>query len=123
MPWASSSGVEIHLLDESGVRIIEVVGELVVETGPEFEGAMQAMDAAEEDVVLDLSRVTFMDSTGLRLVVSNRDRIRESGHRCIVVAPPDSQVAGLFDFLELGNSLEVAAERSDALAGLRDGSG
>lgn len=120
MSQASPSGLEIHLLHESGVRILEVVGELVVETGPEFEAAMQAMDTAEEDVILDLSRVTFMDSTGLRLVVSNRDRISAGGHRCIVVAPPDSQVAGLFDFLELRNSLEVMAERSEALAGLRD---
>jgi len=52
---------------DDGVRLC-AIGELDMESAPVFAGALEAMVATVDEVVVDLSQVTFMDSTGLKVL-------------------------------------------------------
>jgi anti-sigma B factor antagonist len=65
-------------------------GELDLDTAPELE---QELASVREDggdrVVLDLRRLTFMDSTGLRLVIRWDTAARQDGFEFAIVPGPD----------------------------------
>ena len=59
--------------DEHHARLV-VTGEVDLLTAPDFISALGAAQDAARDVVIDLSAVEFMDSTGLRALLEARRR-------------------------------------------------
>jgi anti-sigma B factor antagonist len=70
--------------DRGDAALLEFAGELDLAAADEVERAVRECGEAPV-LILDLARVTFMDSTGLRLVLEADARARASGRRCIVV--------------------------------------
>lgn len=73
------------------------------------ESARQALDRAEEGdgmVVLDLSGLTFIDSTGLEVILRAARRAQETGRR-LVVARPSEYVKRLFELTAIDQSLDI----------------
>jgi anti-sigma B factor antagonist len=71
--------------------------------------AREAIAEAEERdgmVVLDLSELTFIDSTGLEVVLRAARRAQESGRR-LVVARPSQYVRRLFELTAIDQSLDI----------------
>jgi anti-anti-sigma factor len=72
-------------------------------TAPQVEDAVRELRAAGFDhIVLDLAEVTFIDSTGLRLVLDTRHGARADGYRLTLLPGPAAvqrvfTVAGLSD--------------------------
>jgi anti-sigma B factor antagonist len=59
--------------------LITVTGEVDLATSPELDTAIiAAIDAAAASVVIDLSDVSFMDSSGLGVIVRALKRCRET---------------------------------------------
>jgi anti-sigma B factor antagonist len=114
------SALTLREIQDGDVRVLEISGELVIETAAELERSLIRVGAAEH-VVLDLTNASFMDSTGLRVVLINHDRIRAGGHECVLVAVPDGQVEGLLAFVDVREALEVEPTRVSALARIRGG--
>jgi anti-sigma B factor antagonist len=81
-----------------------------------------AFDAASRDarIVVDLTAVSFLDSTALGLVVR---AVRDVGGRggAIRVVLPDGTARRIFEITTLDRVLPVADSRSDALAELDTG--
>ena len=67
-------------------------------------------------VVLDLSRVSFLDSTALGTIVGLLRRVREGGGEMRVVLP-DTAARRIFEVTALEKALDVRASREAALAG------
>jgi anti-anti-sigma factor len=111
-------GFEIRTLQQAGVRVLAVVGDVVVKTAAQLEAELDAAAATSDDVVLDLSGTPFMDSSGLRVILAARDEAHAAGRRIVLVVPPDGQVEGLLDFTEVKERLATAASREQALADL-----
>jgi anti-sigma B factor antagonist len=60
----------------SGQARVCPIGELDIATVPEVDHRLRALhDAGEEHLVLDLRDVSFMDSSGLRLILSWHERV------------------------------------------------
>lgn len=71
---------------EDGVLWILARGEVDLFTCPPLREALQrAALSGEKDVALDLCRVSFMDSTGIALMINAQRRLRRRGHRFHVV--------------------------------------
>jgi anti-sigma B factor antagonist len=65
-------------------------GELDLDTAPALEEELERMrDQAAARLVLDLRHLTFMDSTGLRLVIRWDTMARERGFEFAIVPGPD----------------------------------
>ena len=64
------------------VHTIRLAGELDLATADDVEKELERVEATDaESIVVDLSGLTFMDSTGVRLVVSAHTRSRAAGQR------------------------------------------
>jgi anti-sigma B factor antagonist len=69
---------------------VRPVGELDLDTAPQLEEALASMSAdARTRLVLDLRRLTFMDSTGLRLVIRWDTAARRDGFEFAIVPGPE----------------------------------
>jgi anti-anti-sigma factor len=66
-------------------------------------------------VVLDLSGVTFVDSTSLATILQAHQRLERQGRALVLVVPPGSAAAVVLDLSGLGARLSVVASRDDAL--------
>jgi anti-anti-sigma factor len=86
-------------------RIVCVEGEIDLSTVSELRDAIRAaFDGDPETVVIDLSRVTFMDSTGLHALIDADRRTQAGGIRLAIVPACDAvhgplRMAGLDEFL------------------------
>ena len=61
---------------------------------------------AASSLVLDLSKLTFLDSTGLRCLVSADQRAKDGGRRVVLVRGPDP-VQRVFAITRLEDRLEM----------------
>ena len=84
-----------------GVRVL-ARGELDMYTAEDVTHILASVEAGEPgEVVLDLSEVTFIDSTGLRLIVAASVRSTRNGnHLSIVPSPAVDRVIDLCDIRE-----------------------
>ncbi len=91
---------------EGGVQLA-LKGELDLST---IEKVEQELTRAEDDghrlIVLDLSGLTFLDSTGLRTIVTADQRARRSGRRVVILKGP-ATVHRVFTITRLDERLEM----------------
>jgi len=68
-----------------GVAVVTLEGEVDLYTAPEFEEVLlHAIDEGARHVVVDLSAVTFVDSTALGVLVAGGKRLLDGGRLRIV---------------------------------------
>lgn len=98
--------------------VVAVAGELDLATAPILQERITAAQELQPPLlVLDLRELTFMDSTGLRIVLAADSAARREVRRLVVVRGPDSVhrvflMALLDKRLELVDDLEAALEGS-----------
>jgi anti-sigma B factor antagonist len=98
--------------------IVEVTGELDLGTAPVMKRYVEdAVGAGRTELVVDLSGVTFIDSTSLAVLVGARERL--PGGRLAVVTT-DRRVLAIFEVAGLEDALEVFSTRDEAEAWLTD---
>ena len=84
-----------HDQDASRERLA-LWGELDIVTAPALEAAVERLLAGRvESLILDLRGVTFIDSSGLRTVLSAWDSCREAGCELLLI-PGDGPCRRLF---------------------------
>jgi anti-anti-sigma factor len=97
---------------------ISPIGEIDIATTPVVEGHLDECEAAGvKQVVLDLREVSFIDSTGLRLILERDARSRADGFAFSLIAGPPT-VQRLFDLTLTTERLNfVAASEAEASTG------
>jgi anti-anti-sigma factor len=81
------TGFSVSATERSGRVVVLVRGELDLATAPELEKVVSDSLDAGDEVAVDLRELEFMDSTGLRVLVSAHARAG-GGKRFVVVRPP-----------------------------------
>ena len=84
--------------DESGETAVAVAGEVDFATAPQL--ADRLLDLTGHDVAVDLSAVTFLDSSGIAALVRANQAITGTGHRLRTFGEQDNvlrvlEIAGL----------------------------
>jgi anti-anti-sigma factor len=95
--------------------LLSLRGELDLTTASVAEDELAAAERSHQLVVLDLRKLSFMDSTGLGLIVFAQRRARESGHRFVVVQGPP-QIQRVLELTGLTAWVEVVSDPSSLLA-------
>jgi anti-anti-sigma factor len=90
---------------ERGI-LVALSGDVDLATATIAEDELRRAEQSEDLVVLDLGEVTFMDSTGLRMVISAHERLRERGAVLEIQHVPH-QVARLFELVGVNSLLGV----------------
>jgi anti-sigma B factor antagonist len=91
-----------------GVRVVPR-GELDLQSANALEDVLREVEPAHDLVVLDLRELSFMDSTGLHVLIAADVRMRERGGDLMVVRD-DSQVGKLLDLTQVTERLHVVSE-------------
>jgi anti-anti-sigma factor len=110
-------GITVQRLDKTAV--VHVAGELDIATTPQLADVLAALEQPCARVVLDLSDLAFIDSTGLRLTVAEHQRATQDGFD-LVVAGADGHVLDVLRLTGLDVTLPLAPDVSSALGGTAD---
>jgi anti-anti-sigma factor len=86
----SSSPFEVTIEQRGTAVHLAMTGELDISTAQRLEDDLRRIEAEHPElVVLDLQGLSFMDSTGLRLLITADARAREDGRRLAIVQGND----------------------------------
>jgi anti-sigma B factor antagonist len=109
--------LEVSTREDAGRTVVTAVGEVDVYTAPALDDALSAaVVAGATALVVDLSAVDFLDSTGLSVLVKALKRVRDiDGSLSVVVTA--ARVAKVFRITGLDQVIPVHPSLADALAG------
>jgi anti-sigma B factor antagonist len=108
--------VQIELLDPDA-SIVSLAGELDISTIPRVEKRLFAELESHPAVVMDLTRLTFIDSSGIGLLIqAHRLGEHEDGGSLHTVIAPDSQVERVFQLAGIDLALSIHLDRDAAMA-------
>ena len=98
--------------ERDGVVHIGLRGELDLSSAGKLQEELKRVEAGAPPVlVLDLSKLVFLDSTGLRCLVTADERARAQGRRVVIVRGPDP-VQRVFSITRLEERLEMVDDAS-----------
>jgi anti-sigma B factor antagonist len=105
-------------LDDNSV-VIRIAGEIHATTAPEFSERLNAAIAdGKTGVILDLTGVEFIDSTGLSVLLNGLRRVtRVRGSMVLACANPT--VLRLFEITKLDSTFDIVPSCDEAIARLR----
>jgi anti-sigma B factor antagonist len=112
--------VSVERLD--GTAVVHVAGELDLATSPRLSAVLAGLEQPCDRVVLDLSELAFIDSTGLSLTVTEYQRATRDGFD-LVVAGAEGHVLDVLRLTGLDVALPLAPDVPSALGGAADGRG
>ena len=99
-------------------QVVEPHGEIDVLTAPQLGRRLLGLvDEGKTRLVVDLSRVTFMDSTGIGVLLNALRRATGRDGSLVLVCPTE-RILRPFQVTGLVAHLRIARSRSEALRGL-----
>jgi anti-sigma B factor antagonist len=115
---------DVTVQRSSGTAVVQVAGELDLASAPTLTDALRGLEQPCARVVLDLSRLTFIDSTGLRLALTEQRRAENDGFDFVLAGATEPilrvlRVTGLDVALPMAPDVASALDASDGAAGPR----
>jgi anti-sigma B factor antagonist len=108
--------LDVSTREEAGRVVVVAIGEVDIFTAPQLDAELSRLTAdGRTDLVVDLARVDFLDSTGLSVLVKALKRVREADGRLDIVVTSD-RVAKVFRITGLDQLIPLHATLADALA-------
>lgn len=105
--------LEVQTREQDGAVHLALTGELDLSTVDKVEDELRRVeDGGAETVVLDLTALSFLDSTGLRTIVTADQRARKHGRRLAIVKGPDT-VHRVFTITRLDERLDMVEAADD----------
>jgi anti-anti-sigma factor len=99
--------LDVRTEDRNGLVHVALIGELDLSTVAKVQEELRRVEASSPaTLVVDLSKLTFLDSTGLRCIVTADERARSDGRRIVIVRGPDA-VQRVFAITRLDDRLEM----------------
>jgi anti-sigma B factor antagonist len=87
---------------------IEIEGKLSVATSPDPEAAVQGQSAEITDFDMDLTKLEYISSAGLRVLVSTEKLANQRGGKMRLLHPSE-EVVEIFDMTGLADVFEIVA--------------
>ena len=105
----------------SDAHVLVLGGELDIATTPTVRSALDAaIQSGHKKIVVDLTGLNFIDSTGLGVLIGGLRRAREAGGRVMLVAAEGRilrllRVTGLLRIFAVYGSVDAALSEGDAI--------
>jgi anti-sigma B factor antagonist len=107
------AGFDVATQPDAEGATLTVSGEIDVATSPTLRRELHAiLDAGASHVVIDLSATTFIDSSGLGVLVGALKRLREAngnGHQTLVLTGLQPAVRKVFEITGLNTLFTIEA--------------
>ena len=116
--------MNFHIQDEAiddATHVIELGGEVDLYTAPEFKERMvELIESGKKQIVVDLSKATFIDSTTLGVLVGGVKRLRPAGGSLTLVCTDDN-ITKIFEITGLDRVFPIHGSRDEALQAVASG--
>ncbi len=117
-PLSAEDPIITSVAYRDGAAVVSVGGEIDLSTAPVFEGAIsQALEHRPSVLAIELSKVTFMASVGLRILAATNEKVGETTRIAVVAgnaaASRPIQLTGLDSVVALYPSLDAALASTD----------
>jgi anti-sigma B factor antagonist len=110
--------LEVDIARVDSADLVSVSGELDMASALGLAGPLTDIaNDGDGSVVVDLSRLSFMDSTGMSVLLNARRRLIRQGRGMLVVCPA-GPVLRVFELTSMIDTLRVQPSRAAALAAL-----
>jgi anti-sigma B factor antagonist len=107
--------VEITTKEYRRVAVVSVSGRIDTSTSTQFEETINDLiDKGHFNLVMDFDEVDFLSSSGLRILVTTRKRLREMGGD-IVLANPSQRAADSVEIAGLDKLFTTYPNREEAI--------
>jgi anti-sigma B factor antagonist len=87
MSTTEEQGLSIALHDEGPSRVLQLIGELDIGTAPALQAKLMALLASDGNVIVDLTALSFMDSSGISALIVAHKRSIDQGRKMILRNP------------------------------------
>lgn len=109
----SIRGFEITVNSEAGSTVVALSGELDIATADRLTKVLDGLSVERGSrLIVDLSAVGFMDSTGLRLLITANRKAGENGYGFAVVAG-GSPAKRVFELTKMDDHIKVVDSLAD----------
>lgn len=109
--------MNIDSASENGIAIVALEGSLDTNTSPEAQTHLDGlMDGGEKKILVDFTKVDFVASSGLRVLLATAKRLKGDGGVLRICGLNDA-VAEVFEMSGFDTILNVFGTRDEALAG------
>ncbi len=105
--------LDVEVRTSPSYSLVVLAGELDLSTSGSLQGALASFEKGSGPLVVDLSEVSFLDSSALRVLV--QVRLRVAVLRLIVTRP---NIRRVFDVSGLADVFELYETEGDAAQGL-----
>jgi anti-sigma B factor antagonist len=112
----------ITLAWRDGVCIVSIQGEIDLSNAAEFAAALNDAAAAAESLVVDLSDVTYIDSSGIAELFGLAEQW-EDGSSLRVVVPESSPSRRVLNIARLNRTIQLDSDLAQALESVERGVG
>ena len=103
------------LRTEQDTAVIALEGEVDIYSAPQFKEALLAgIEDGATTIIVDLGRVTFIDSTALGVLFSGAKRVRPKNGRLDIVCT-DENITRIFEITGLDRIFGIYRTRDEAL--------
>ncbi len=113
--------MNFHISDEEidgSTHLIELGGEVDLYTAPEFKERMvELIESGKKQIVVDLSKATFIDSTTLGVLVGGVKRLRTNDGQLALVCS-DRNITKIFEITGLDRVFAIYNTRAEAVDGV-----
>lgn len=110
---------ELESVEDDGVLVVSVTGELDVSNVEELAKATYALPNTALGLVLDLSEATYIDSATIGLLFKLHGALRRRGQALRVVCPPGSSARRVLELTGFDESTPNERDRESAVAAIR----
>jgi anti-sigma B factor antagonist len=108
--------LQIELRQEQDRVVVTLAGELDMANAPLLQSTIESEQlSSTKTVVLDLQQLTFVDSTGLRIILAARELCWRRGQE-LAITPGSQQVQRLLSVTGVGEHLRTISTPDGALA-------
>ncbi len=104
---------------EADVPVIELEGEVDVYTAPQLKQQMiTLLESGTKQMVVDLTKVDYFDSTALGVLIGGLKRIRERDGNLSLICP-NPRIRRVFEITGLDKIFDIYSSADEAKAGIR----
>ena len=105
--------MEVKSVEKDGVTIFQVNGEININTSPDLKKLFEKQ--AAKKIIVDLEKVTYVDSSGLATLVEMLKKTKVQGGSLGLASMPD-KIKSLFEITKLDKLFPVFPNQQEAVA-------
>ena len=107
--------MDVQVSEEGGVTVISVDGELDTNSAPVAQQQIVPLAVSGCKLVLDMTRVPYMSSAGIRVLLSTYRQVTSNGGKIVIVGLADDvketmAVTGFLKFFQTFETLDAGKQ-------------